>query len=523
MAHDSSSERQRYQRLCHTDSDRTNDSNASVEELKTTPLLTLNVKDHVESTSPNVFPQYGVLGFHVGEDESIGSGEPILMNTNAPLSAFICGSQGAGKSFTLAAMLENCLLRNEEIGKLEAPLPALVFHYDNDGGSNSLAEVVHLASNVKINILVSRSSYFRLKAAYESKVDAAHRHNLNVQPLLFQDDQLTIDRMHKLMSFSATEGTVPLYMSVMQQILRDMAVANRPFSFVAFEKALKDSGFESKQNQMLDLRMMLLKSFSTSGSRMLDTEKQTFRPIHTNNGKPTIAGKLDFSKNPFSCDGGGFKQADSRAPIPSSDVFSMEPGALTLIDLSDPFVDASTACQLFEISLSIFKARTTSGFIVTLDEAHKYLQKTSAAESFVEAILSTVRLQRHKAARVIVATQEPTISDKLLDLCSLTIVHRFTSPAWFASIQEHVSGASAMTRTERERKEMFGRIVALRTGESLVFSPSAFVRTKRGEDGEWVPGRLGADCVKMKTRLRVTRDGGRSEMSVRLKELSQED
>ncbi|KAH9836429.1 AAA-like domain [Teratosphaeria destructans] len=517
MAHDNSSERQRYQQLFHADGDRTDDSHASVEELRTTPLLTLGVKDHVEGTSPNVFPQYGVLGFHVGEDESIASGEPILMNTNAPLSAFICGSQGAGKSFTLAAMLENCLLRNEKIGKLEAPLAALVFHYDNDGGSNSLAEVVHLASSVKINILVSRSSYFRLKAAYESKVDAAHRHNIDVQPLLFQDDQLTIDRMHKLMSFSAAEGTVPLYMSVMQQILRDMAVANRPFRFKDFEQALEESGFESKQNQMLDLRMMLLKSFSTSGSRMLDAARQPSRPpLHPK--RPTAAGKVDRSNTSLSCG------TDERAPIPATDVLTLAPGTLTLIDLSDPFVDASTACQLFEICLSIAKARAAAaGFVVTLDEAHKYLQQTSAAASFVEAILSTVRLQRHKAARVIVATQEPTISDALLDLCSVTIVHRFTSPAWFASLREHVGGASAMTRTEGERREMFARIVALRVGESLVFSPSAVVRMGEGGGRGVVPGRLGAAWVKMKTRLRVTRDGGRSEMSVRVGEEGQED
>jgi len=33
----------------------------------------------------------------------------IFLNTNAPWSAFICGSQGSGKSYTLSCMLENLL------------------------------------------------------------------------------------------------------------------------------------------------------------------------------------------------------------------------------------------------------------------------------------------------------------------------------------------------------------------------------------------------------------------------------
>ena len=49
--------------------------------------------------------------------------------------------------------------------------------------------------------------------------------------------------------------------------------------------------------------------------------------------------------------------------------------------------------------------------------------------TFTNTLLATVRLQRHLGAQIIVSTQEPTISLALLDLYSVTIVHRFTSPA----------------------------------------------------------------------------------------------
>lgn len=49
-----------------------------------------------------------------------------------------------------------------------------------------------------------------------------------------------------------------------------------------------------------------------------------------------------------------------------------EPGILTIVDLSCPFVDDSSACALFNICLELFlESRGSIGRIVALDEAHK--------------------------------------------------------------------------------------------------------------------------------------------------------
>lgn len=151
--------------------------------------------------------------------------------------------------------------------------------------------------------------------------------------------------------------------------------------------------------------------------------------------------------------------------------------------------------------LSLFLERDASiGRVIALDEAHKYMGESSGSQTLTESLLHTIRLQRHLAARVIISTQEPTISTKVLDLCNVTIVHRFTSPAWMKTLKGHLAGISAASkavqRAERfpdgdndcdgdvrgldvntadPASELFSRIIQLRVGEALVFAPSAIM------------------------------------------------
>ena len=46
------------------------------------------------------------------------------------------------------------------------------------------------------------------------------------------------------------------------------------------------------------------------------------------------------------------------------------------------------------------------------------------------------------------ATQEPTISPRLLDLCSFTLVYRFTSPDWLKVLKTHLVAALLHILTE---------------------------------------------------------------------------
>ena len=154
---------------------------------------------------------------------------------------------------------------------------------------------------------------------------------------------------------------------------------------------------------------------------------------------------------------------------------------------------------------------------------------SAEASAFTETLVSVVRLQCHLAARVIISTQEPTISTALLNLCSLTIVHRFTSPEWLRTLHHHLAGAAdspfsakstAVACPKRQNGEheesesgstsLFNRIVHLRVGEALLFSPSAIVGANVQQDGNVDYHRLGAKHLTIRIRSRLTSDGGKS-------------
>lgn len=111
-------------------------------------------------------------------------------------------------------------------------------------------------------------------------------------------------------------------------ILRELAGndSSQPIDFPRFEYLLEQRGFSKDQKGMLNLRLDLLKSF------------------------------MDLSK---------FKGKAQE------DVLQTDPGCLTIVDLTDPLIDAASACSLFDICLGIFLEGKQMGRVVALDEAHK--------------------------------------------------------------------------------------------------------------------------------------------------------
>lgn len=424
------------------------------EEICMTPLCSLAVAHTVPKKA---LSQYGLLGFNMEASEHISEREPIMININAPNSTFICGSQGSGKSYTLSGLLENCLKKDNALNKLNDPPAGVVFHYDND--SQTVAEAAHLCSlGIKVRVLVSKSSAATNLRQRYLKVPGA-KDNLTVEHFVLQDRHLNVERMLKMMAFDEAEGSVPMYMQVIQRILRDTAISGKAFSLKKFLLDLKKEDFTPGQEAMMNMRLNLLQSFMA-----IDAKERT------------------------------------------KDLFKSSPGTLTIVDFSDPLIDPASASVLFDTCLALFKEnRPKSGLIIALDEAHKFLSRTAAAANFTERLLQTIREQRHNATRVVIATQEPTLSEKLLDLCSTSIVHRFTSPAWFASIRDHLGGVSELVAGAEERDGLFRRIVDLNVGESLVFSPASFVRFE-GESGQ--VGKLGSGILRMKTRRRFGVDLG---------------
>ena len=144
------------------------------------------------------------------------------------------------------------------------------------------------------------------------------------------------------------------------------------------------------------------------------------------------------------------------------------------------------------------------------------MNSTTESLKLTDTLLSTIRLQRHLGARVFISTQEPTISPALLDLCSVTIVHRFTSPAWLSTLKTHLAALDLThqeDKSENTTRDVFTEIVRLRVGEALCFAPSAIIGVEKSSGGGVKTKRLGKDYLKIKVRERVTKDGGKSIMA----------
>lgn len=296
-----------------------------------------------------------------------------------------------------------------------------------------------------------------------------------MEPLRIREQDLNTKRMKDLMAVSAGEK-MPLYMHVINRILKNLRIEqqNLPgsrFSYRAFLKKLNQEELTEHQRVPLDQRLENLESFMAKGNQ------------------------------------------------PGND-WTPRAGQLTIVDLSCPCVTPEGAAQLFNICLSLFLEKEKKiGRVIALDEAHKYMGDSPEASVLTEQLLCTIRLQRHLGARIIISTQEPTISPKLLDLCSATIVHRFTSPEWLRTLQKHLAGVSEVTGTVGQivdgsaapaqlDQSLLRQIVQLRVGEALVFAPSAMIAFNAGQVVK------GSDIVlKLRVRKRVTHDGGKSIMA----------
>lgn len=96
--------------------------------------------------------------------------------------------------------------------------------------------------------------------------------------------------------------------------------------------------------------------------RKLDVKKAKFNPAQLSGLEQRMALLTSFMDKKK-----GLKKATTRFAA----------GRLTIIDLSDPFIDPASACGLFEIITRLFvRADVGTGKVLLVDEAHKVKVKT---------------------------------------------------------------------------------------------------------------------------------------------------
>ncbi|RYO78284.1 hypothetical protein DL762_008766 [Monosporascus cannonballus] len=150
------------------------------QDFSNAPIFTAAVDKFVHSALPpgeqtsELVPQYGLIGSRVGLGGTTASREDglVIGNVNVPWSAFICGSQGAGKSHTLCCLLENALVTNNDAGARPPPLAGMVMHYDSYSSHNTtqVCEAAYLCSScTPVTVLVSPSNIWAMKRFWISR------------------------------------------------------------------------------------------------------------------------------------------------------------------------------------------------------------------------------------------------------------------------------------------------------------------------------------------------------------------
>jgi DNA helicase HerA-like ATPase len=115
----------------------------------------------------------------------------------------------------------------------------------------------------------------------------------------------------------------------------------------------------------------------------------------------------------------------------------IQPGRLVIVDLRDELMDKGEALSLFMVLLNRFTQARHNGKsfnkIIVFDEAHKYMDDPALTNAITEA----VREMRHKGASIVVASQNPpSVPEEIIELSSIILAHKFTSPAWLKHLQK---------------------------------------------------------------------------------------
>lgn len=382
-------------------------------------------------------PQYGVLG------KMISNGRVIGLDLNECNTVSLFGVQGAGKSYTIGSITEMVLRQFSKVNKLPSPMASVIFHY-----SDSMDYAPEFTSMVYPNDEVGQLA--KLKAEFgaepgnikdvillapESQVETrkAEYPDIEVHSIGFDSSELAVKDWMFLLGAMGNDST---YIKELKQIMKacryDMSLAN--------------------------IRNGVANSDHMSSSQRSLAEQ-----------------KLDFAEE-YITDGNKLQRY-------------LKPGRLIIVDLRDEFIEKDEALGLFVVMLNIFSSVMNvdgSAFnkFIVFDEAHKYMNN----KELVGSITTAIREMRHKGVSIMIASQDPmSLPTEIIELSSIVVMHRFSSPAWVKHVQKAITPLQTLTATE---------MASLGSGEAYLWANKASDKT------------ITQRPIKISIRPRVTKHGG---------------
>lgn len=389
-------------------------------------------------------PQFGILG------KMISNGRVIGLDLNECNTISLFGVQGAGKSYTIGSITEMVLRQFSKVNKLPAPMASVIFHY-----SDSMDYAPEFTSMVYPNDEAGQLA--KLKAEY-----GAEPGNIKDVVLLAPESQVETRKaeypdieVHGI-GFDSSELAVRDWMFLLGAMGNDST----------YIKELKQIMKACRHNMSLqNIRNGVAESDHMSSSQRSLAEQ-----------------KLDFAEE-YITDGNKLQQY-------------LKPGRLIIVDLRDEFIEKDEALGLFVVMLNIFSSvmqvdgRAFNKFIV-FDEAHKYMNN----KELVGSITTAIREMRHKGVSIMIASQDPmSLPTEIIELSSIVVMHRFSSPAWVKHVQKAITPLQTLTATE---------MAGLGSGEAFLWANKASDKmiTQRP--------------IKISIRPRVTKHGGATIQAVK--------
>ena len=396
-----------------------------------------------DASTVSSFEESALLGCLSSEEQQGGH---VFLNTHEPFCLATVGVQGAGKSHTLACILESCLLSADDVIRLQKPMTALVLHYDLNTSSVCEAAGLLSPSSVIPNcpsvpqsravILVSPTFYKQRKAFYGSYC--------TVRPLLFKWSSLTADHIKRIMRIGPSDNQ--LYVASFMTLLRRYQRQGIVPKFTDFIRQVKDVCDIKGQQGPLEQRIALLEFVVAESEANADIREESMDLAET------LSSDLD----------------------------------LIITDLTDPLLSKEEVNGLFQVITEQFRTSPTKGGkVLALDEAHKFMEGVES-DGLSEAIVDAARLMRHDGMRLIVSTQSPkALAPELLELVSVAVLHQFHSRDWWAYLRQKLPIPDSS----------FECILSLLPGDAVVFASRSA---------------LSEHVVKLGVRPRLTADFGSS-------------